>query len=68
MKVPKMQVLNSDVEFTIREDDRLLGRLKVSQGNLEWIPAGNSVKRYVVKWRDLSDVMQEAGKVIRKSK
>ena len=67
IKIPKMQVLNSDVEFVIREDGRLLGRLKVSQGNLEWMPAGNSVRTYKVRWRDLTEVIQHRVKPTRRN-
>ena len=62
LKLPKTQVVKTDVEFIIKKDGKLLGRLNVSQGNLEWIPAGNSVRKYRVRWSTLDAIMRRHGK------
>ena len=35
-RIPTIEVLNTDVEFDVRSDGKLLGRLLVSRGQLEW--------------------------------
>jgi hypothetical protein len=55
-------VIKTDVEFIIKKDGKLLGRLNISQGNLEWIPSGNSVKKYRLRWGALDTVMRRYGK------
>ena len=62
MKLPKTQVVKTDVEFVIKKDGKLLGRLNVSQGNLEWIPSGHSVKKFRIRWSELDSMMQTYGK------
>ena len=67
IKPPKMEVLHSDVVFIVRDENRLLGRLKVSQGNLEWIPAGNSVNTFKIQWKDLDSFFKKRVKSKRKN-
>ena len=62
MKLPKTQIVKSDVEFIIKKDGKLLGRLNISQGNLEWIPSGHSVKKYRLRWGTLDALMKQHGK------
>lgn len=62
MQIPKTQVIKTDVEFIIKKDGKLLGRLNISQGNLEWIPSGNSVKKYRLRWGALDTIMRKYGK------
>ena len=62
LKLPKTQIVKTDVEFIIKKDGKLLGRLNISQGNLEWVPAGNSVKKYRLRWSTLDTLMKQYGK------
>jgi hypothetical protein len=62
MKLPKTQVVKTDVEFIVKKDGKLLGRLNISQGNLEWIPSGHSVKKYKLRWSALDALMRVHGK------
>jgi len=48
MRIPTTQVVHCDVEFAIRENAQLLGRLKVSKGNIEWDPSGNSANKFTL--------------------
>ena len=59
VKIPKMQVSNNDFIFVIREEKELIGRLKISQGNLEWTPAGHSVRTYIVRWKDFNEFIKK---------
>lgn len=62
MQLPKTQVVKTDVEFVIKKDGKLLGRLNISQGNLEWIPSGHSVKKFKIRWSAFDSVMREYGR------
>ena len=62
MIIPKTQVIKTDVEFIIKQDGKLLGRLNVSKGNLEWIPSGNYVRKYKIRWASLDELMRKYGK------
>jgi hypothetical protein len=64
MKQPKDHLVNADVEFIVRSDDKKIGTLKVSKGNLVWVPAGNSLKSYRIPWRDLTQAFKDSGKLI----
>jgi hypothetical protein len=62
MTIPKTQVIKTDVEFIIKQDGKLLGRLNVSKGNLEWVPSGHSVRKYKVRWGSVDDLFRKYGK------
>ena len=62
MTIPKTQIISTDVEFVIKQNGKLLGRLNVSKGNLEWIPAGNYVKKYRLRWGSVDTLMRQFGK------
>ena len=56
LTVPKYEVQNADVEFEIRSNGTLLGRLFVSRGDLEWrLP--NEQRGHAIDWEDFSEVM-----------
>ncbi len=59
MKQPKEVVLGKDVSFQIKRDDKKLGELNVSKGNLEWVPAGSKVKTYRLRWSQVADLFEE---------
>jgi len=62
LKVPQgINVGNLDASLVIHQDGKLLGRLQLSRGGVDWIPA-NSRSRFVLKWRVFSEVMQERGR------
>jgi hypothetical protein len=49
-KLPEKLVLAKDVEFEVKSNGTKLGKLLVSQGNIEWVPANNSVKKKRLTW------------------
>lgn len=64
-QIPAKQVLKKDVEFDIKSDGKKLGTLLVSQGNIEWVPANNSVKKKRLSWERFAEIMEERGKTRR---
>ncbi|CAG0976788.1 hypothetical protein GPROT1_01990 [Gammaproteobacteria bacterium] len=61
--IPQKFVLSKDVEFNVKSNDVKLGTLLISKGNIEWVPASNSVKKYRLSWEAFAQVMESAGKV-----
>lgn len=59
-------VQNRDIEIQVRSDGAKLGTLLVSKGNIEWLPANNSVNRYGLSWEKFAQLMQESGKKSRR--
>lgn len=64
-KLPAKQILNKDVEFDIKSDGAKLGTLLVSQGNIEWVPANNSVKKKRLSWEKFALLMESRGRTKR---
>lgn len=40
--VPERELGNADIEFSVKRDGKQFGRLKVSKGAVEWVPANKS--------------------------
>jgi len=59
--IPRRIVGANDVVFEVREDNEKLGDLKVSQGNLFWLPSGYNLGR-VLEWRQFAQLTEEHGK------
>jgi hypothetical protein len=59
-KIPPFLVGGNDVFFEIREDGAKLGELRVSQGNLHWVPAGHTYG-YTLDWGQFAEIAVEAG-------
>jgi hypothetical protein len=59
-------VAHKDIEVSVRSDDSKLGTLLVSKGNIEWLPANNSVNKYRLSWERFAEVMQEHGSRVKK--
>lgn len=54
-------VLHKDVKIDIKNDNGKLGTLLVSKGNVEWVPAGNSVNKRRLSWTKFADLMELHG-------
>lgn len=63
--IPQKFVLSKDVEFDIKSNGTKLGTLLISKGNVEWIPANNSVKKRRLSWENFAELMETEGKVAR---
>jgi hypothetical protein len=48
-----MDVGNVDVEFEIRKGTRLMGRVKLSKGSIDWTPA-NARKSRKATWTEFA--------------
>jgi len=60
-RMPRRLVGSNDIIFEIRENRQKLGDLRVSQGNLYWLPAGRKYGR-ILEWNQLTDVFTRNGR------
>jgi len=59
-------VAHKDIEVSVRSDDNKLGKLLISKGNIEWLPANNSVNKYRLTWGRFAELMQDNGSRVKK--
>ena len=59
--VPERPVGNADIEFHVRKDEELCGRLKVSKGAIVWLP-GNKSRGYRLTWDQMDRLAREYGR------
>jgi hypothetical protein len=52
MRTPKLLVRKTDIEFIIRGDGELMGRLLVSRGGIDYKPA-HAQSTYAKSWEEL---------------
>jgi hypothetical protein len=57
----EINVSNTDVDITVRSDDKLLGRVQISTGSIDWFPSPNKKVRYELSWERFADLMREHG-------
>ncbi|GFE60781.1 hypothetical protein [Geobacter sp. AOG2] len=62
LNLNEKMVLHKDVEIEVKQDGSKLGTLLISKGNIEWLPAGNSVKKHRLTWKKFAELMEEQGK------
>jgi hypothetical protein len=53
-------VVNKDIEVSVREDGKILGRVRVSKGSIDWVPA-NHYRAKSVSWSTFAKLMDENG-------
>jgi len=58
-------VAHKDVELEVRSDGAKLGTLLISKGNVEWLPANNSVRKYRMSWEKFAAFMVEHGREVK---
>ncbi len=58
--LPERALGKADAEFRIKRDRQSLGRLKISNGSLVWVPKDKTYG-YRMAWKDFDRVMQENG-------
>lgn len=61
-------ILHKDVKIDIKNDDGKLGTLLVSKGNIEWVPAGNSVNKRRLTWTKFAELIESQGKPVKTRK
>lgn len=54
-------VLHKDVTVHVKKDGRKLGTALISKGNIEWVPAGNSVNKKRLSWTKFAKLMASEG-------
>jgi hypothetical protein len=60
-----MEVVNADAEIEVRDTDgELLGRLLISRGSVDWVPA-NKQLRHRMNWKRFARMMESEGRVIK---
>jgi len=57
--IPERSLGKADIEFKIRRDEEVLGKLKVSNGSLVWVPK-NATYGYKIDWIKFDQVIREA--------
>ena len=62
MRQPKELVMNTDIEFVVRENGKKLGELHVSKGSIEWLPSNGRYKRRM-RWSKFAELMSMERKV-----
>ena len=62
MTVPAQSIKNADATITIRGDGEILGRLKISRGSVDWIPAKAQKWRYRMSWEKFHETMCDQGR------
>jgi len=58
VNLPWREIGKSDVEFEIYKDEEVLGKMKISKGNLEWYPK-NAKKPYSIGWSHFDKMIRE---------
>ena len=56
---------NKDLEIEVKHDGAKLGTLLISRGNIEWLPANNSVNKHRLTWKKFAEMMEAEGKPAR---
>lgn len=59
--VPERPLGKADVEFAVKRDGSALGRLKVSNGSIVWVPKGCTYG-FQMGWVQFDKIMQDYGK------
>ncbi len=67
MRLPKEQIMNSDVQFIVKSGNTKLGELHISKGNVEWWPSGNSKKKYRMRCTKLAKMFVEDGTLVKEN-
>lgn len=60
-EIPQKFVLSKDVKFEIKTNGSKLGELLISKGNIEWVPASNSVNKHRLSWEKFAKLMESEG-------
>jgi len=59
--VPERELGKSDMEFKVRRDGEVLGTLKISKGNIVWVPK-DAQKGYKINWAKFAEYAVENGR------
>jgi len=62
--IPAQTVLNKDMEICVHADGKLFGRVRVSRGSIDWVPANSPIPRRL-SWERFAGLMEEQGRKVR---
>ena len=60
-KLPRLLIGGNDIYFEVKEDGVKLGDLRISQGNLHWVPSGK-IYGYTLEWSQLTNITRKNGR------
>jgi len=60
LKTAAFDVTKKDVEFHVKHNGAMLGRLLLSKGGVEWVPKDHE-KGHHLKWREFGALLEENG-------
>lgn len=60
VRAPELTVTGSDFEFHVTRDGEKFGTLRVSKGNVQWVPV-NWRRARKLSWKQFDEVMKEEG-------
>ena len=52
---------NVDIEVAVRRNGRAFGRVKISKGSIDWMPANKSKTAYYLDWSEFAKLMAQDG-------
>ncbi|HLN06643.1 MAG TPA: hypothetical protein VK217_10215 [Acidimicrobiales bacterium] len=55
---------NVDIEIPVRRTGRAFGKVKISKGSIDWMPANKSKTAYWLDWGEFAKVMAEHGRPV----
>lgn len=58
--IPERKLKKADVEFRVKRKGQAFGRLMISEGSVEWVPA-NKQRPYRIYWNELDAYARENG-------
>lgn len=58
--VPERALGKADLEFKVKRDGEMVGRLKVSNGTVVWVPK-NATYGYRMDWLHFDELMRQHG-------
>lgn len=58
-------VLHKDVEVKVKSNNKSLGTLLISKGNVEWVPSGAHVNKVRLSWKKFATLIESEGKPVK---
>jgi hypothetical protein len=55
---------NVDIEIPVRRNGRAFGRVKISKGSIDWMPANKSKTAYWLDWAEFARFMADNGRPV----
>lgn len=59
--IPERELGRADIEFKVKRNNTMFGRLKVSKGSIVWVPKGKG-RGYKIRWGRFDETIKKVGK------